>query len=104
MHFFRALWENSLDTAGFMVRNDNRQKLTLDSLVIQENNNSRYLFYQGRINIYYYSTSALTMLNLSNNTVYFDKLGYFDPLGIRWNGEMIKQRMGDQLPFDYKLK
>jgi len=30
--------------------------------------------------------------------------GYFDPLGISWSGEMSKQRIADQLPYEYALK
>jgi hypothetical protein len=33
-----------------------------------------------------------------------DQNGYFDPFGISWSGEMSKQRIADQLPYDYKLK
>jgi hypothetical protein len=38
-------------------------------------------------------------------TMYFStNLGYFDPFGIKWIGDMAKLRVADPLPFDYILK
>jgi hypothetical protein len=45
-----------------------------------------------------------TTMQILYDSVSFDKLGYFYPLGINWLGEMVDQRIGDLLPFDYKFK
>jgi hypothetical protein len=33
-----------------------------------------------------------------------DQNGYFDPLGISWEGEMARQRIADWLPYEYSIK
>jgi hypothetical protein len=33
--------------------------------------------------------------------VFFDKDGYFDQSAIMWEGEMVKKRTADQLPYNY---
>ena len=41
---------------------------------------------------------------MMQDSVCFDKQGYFDPLGISWTGEMARQRIADLLPYDYSMK
>jgi CarboxypepD_reg-like domain len=38
--------------------------------------------------------------------VYFDKEGYFDQTGmsIKWEGDMLDKRVGDMLPYTYKIE
>jgi hypothetical protein len=38
------------------------------------------------------------------DSVYFEKDGFYDPIGVEFSGEMSKQRIGDLLPFEYLLK
>jgi hypothetical protein len=106
MQFFRSLWENNLDSDGFDIKNASNRKLTYDSLVVQTDPGAKYLKYDGIARIFYYSKMNGTAIQMQKDSVYFDKLGYYDPLGIRWiwGGVLTNQRMGDQLPFDYNPK
>ena len=37
------------------------------------------------------------------NRVLFDSTGYFDGTGIRWEGQMVTQRISDFLPYEFHL-
>ncbi len=104
MQFFRSLWENKLDSAGFTVKNKSNEILTYDSLVVETDASHKYLKYKGTTKVSYYSKMYGTTMEILYDSVSFDKLGYFYPLGINWLGEMVDQRIGDLLPFDYKFK
>lgn len=103
MEFFRALWSNALDSAGYDLRNESNKKLTYDSLVL-EINGSKYWKYNKPVTIYHFTKNQSTTIQ-TGETVYFDKLGYHDTEGVGWRktGEMTYRRLGDQLPFDYKV-
>jgi hypothetical protein len=103
MHFFRALWENNLDSAGYIIKDLTNKKISQDSLVVQIDG-SKFLVNKGLILVSYYSKMYGTSIELLHDYVYFDKSGFFDPYGINWTGEMIRQRIADLLPFDYVLK
>jgi hypothetical protein len=45
-----------------------------------------------------------TKINIKTESVYFEKDGYYDPLGMDFSGEMSKQRIVDLLPFEYSIK
>ncbi len=100
MHFFRTLWENNLDSAGYTIRDINNKIISPDSLVVQIDE-SKFLLNKGLILVSYYSKMFGTSIELLYDYVYFDKSGFFDPYGINWGGEMIRQRIADLLPFDY---
>ena len=104
MHLMRSLWENDLDSAGFTIKNSNNKIVTYDSLVVQVDSSSKYLTNKGSYNISYMSKNSTSSIDIVNDTVSFNKLGFFDPLGINWIGDMAKQRIADLLPFDYMLK
>jgi hypothetical protein len=109
MHFFRALWENSLDSAGFTVKDSANVKLSCDDLVgqpdnLNDANQLKYLKYHGTLYIAYHTKMPQSRIHILKDYVYFDKNGFFEPLGIGWQGEMAKQRTGDLLPFEYKSK
>jgi hypothetical protein len=40
-------------------------------------------------------------MKISREKVWFTRDGFFDPIGIIWEGEMSKQRIGDLLPFEF---
>ncbi|MCX6328906.1 MAG: hypothetical protein NTZ85_05225, partial [Bacteroidia bacterium] len=103
MHFFRALWENKLDSAGFTIKDLTNQIISPDSLVVQIDG-SKFMINKGLILVSYYSKMYGTSIEFLHDYVYFDKSGFFDPYGIDWQGEMIRQRIADLLPFDYVLK
>ena len=64
----------------------------------------KYLSYKGNLYIYYLSKSPNSYIELRKDQVFFDSTGYFDGSGVREIGQMAKQRIGDLLPYDYKLK
>lgn len=101
MEFFRALWHNTLDSAGYDLRNSSNKILTYDSLVY-ERSGLKYWKYKNPVTIYHFSKNKSTIMQTAD-TVYFDKLGYCDTQGVTWqkSGEMTLQRLGDLLPFDY---
>lgn len=106
MQFFRSLWENTLGSEGFEIKDNSNNILTYDNLVVQNDSVTKYLKFKGDIVIYNFSRMNGTPIQLQKDSVYFDKFGYYDPLGIKWfwGAEMTNQRMGDQLPFDYISK
>lgn len=109
MHFFRALWENNLDSAGFTVKDSANVRLSYNKFVIQTDSivapdHLKYLKYHGTLFVAYHTKLPQSSIVMLQEYVYFDKNGFFDPFGISWRGEMIRQRIGDLLPFEYKLK
>lgn len=105
MHFFRALYNNTLDSAGFVVSGPDRQNIDAPAVVTPgDGHGVKYLVSRSDLFISYYALWNETHLIMSKDSVLFDSKGFFDPLGIRWEGEMAKQRIGDLLPFDYTPK
>lgn len=108
MHFFRSLWENNLDSAGFMVRDSINRRLSYEKFVIQSDtltvsDHAKYLKYHGNLSVTYYTKFFESRIEMVKEYVYFDRNGFFDPTGIRWDGDMARQRIGDLLPFEYKI-
>lgn len=100
-HFFRALWQNALKSNGFTVTDPNYKYLKDKSLVIQNNEGNKFLSYPQMIRVSYKSDSYIYFLK---KYVYFDKMGYFDPSGINWTGNMGNQRIADWLPLEYEIQ
>jgi hypothetical protein len=101
MHFFRSLWNNNLDSAGYIVKDNDNNVLHGYTIAGKEYAGGRYVIARGEVNIFYYSLSNGTVFTLLKDSAYFDKSGYFDPVAINWSGVMAKQRIADLLPFDY---
>jgi hypothetical protein len=104
MHFFRSLWINDLNANGFTVRNTADETIGYNKIVYKQNIHTKYLSYHTNLSIAYYSKQPTSFILLKKDKVYFDATGYFDPSLISWEGEMAKQRIADQLPFEYYLK
>jgi hypothetical protein len=104
MHFFRSLWNNSLDSAGYIVKDIDNNVLHSYTIAGKEYSGGRYIIARGEVNIFYLSLTNGTMFTLLRDSAYFDKSGYFDPVAINWSGVMAKQRIADLLPFDYIYK
>jgi len=104
MHFLRSLWDNELDSAGFTVKDSRNIIIQYDSLVYTRNPSEKYLLQNVNYSVSFISKVPRSVVELTSDTVYFNKLGYFDPFGIKWTGEMGKQRVADLLPYDFKLK
>ncbi len=103
-HFFASLWANKLKSNGFVIRDSVDQILNYEDIVIVRAGFKKYLSYKGNLSIYYLSDSQNSSIELFKNPVFFDSSGYFDGSGVRVIGQMAKQRIGDLLPYDYKLK
>jgi hypothetical protein len=104
MHFFRTLWENLLDSTGYSVFDTTYKKLNYNNFIIQKDSLTKYLLYSGKLFVSYYKKAPETCITMINDSVYFNKNGYFDALGIKWAGEMAKQRIADCLPYEYSIK
>ena len=101
MHFFRALWIDDLNAAGFTVKNSANETLSYSKIVYQQDIHSKYLKYHGSLGIEYYSKQPTSFINFLKESVFFDANGYFEPYGISWEGEMSRDRIADMLPYDY---
>lgn len=109
MHFFRALWANNLIASGFTVKDSFGEYINYENIVIKENlspfgpvtSSTKLLTAKKNMQISYYSN--LTKVVFLKSKVFFDENGYFDQLGIYWDGDMALQRIGDMLPYDYQI-
>ena len=101
LHFFRALWIDDLNSAGFTVKNSANETLNYSKIVYQQDSRTKYLKYHGSLGIEYYSKQPTSFINFLKERVFFDANGYFEPNGIIWEGEMSRDRIADMLPYDY---
>ena len=106
MHFIRSLWGDRLAEDGFVVKDLSNKVLSPDKYLCQTGDPetgliNKYLCKQKTMIITFYTRRTSSLILLKKDSTYFDKDGYFDPLGISWQGEMALQRIGDLLPFEY---
>lgn len=101
MHFFRTLWANDLKSTGFVIRNTSGENLNYNSLVSGSEGSRKYLRYPENLDICYYSKEPTSRIVFLKPSVFFEKNGYSDPAGISWEGEMVKSRVADWLPYEY---
>lgn len=106
MHFIRSLWADNLAEDGFVVKDLSNKVLSPDKYLCQIADPetgliNKYLCKQKTLIITFYTRRTSSVILLNKDSIYFDKDGYFDPLGISWQGEMATQRIGDLLPFEY---
>jgi hypothetical protein len=104
MHFFRALWINDLKSVGFIVKTPSGANLDDKDIVIQEDSHRKYLKYPENIDICYYTKLPVSHIVFLKERVYFNNSGYFDGLGISWEGEFARKRIGDLLPYEYYIR
>ncbi|MEI6049690.1 MAG: carboxypeptidase-like regulatory domain-containing protein [Bacteroidota bacterium] len=103
-HFFSSLWTNFLKSNGFIVRNSIDVVINYEDIVIVRAGFKKYLSYKGNLYIYYLSKSPNSYIEPLKDQIFFDSNGYFDGSGIKVMGRMAQQRIGDLLPYDYRLK
>jgi hypothetical protein len=108
MHFFRCLWNNSLDSEGFTVVDPSRKDIIYDDIVsVTLPNDSipsgKFLKNTGVLSIRYSSQLPFSTLIIHKPKILFDKSGHFEPLDVSWSGKMASKRIGDLLPYDYKI-
>ncbi len=101
MHFFRVLWSGQLDSSGFIVRSPSYDTLNLDTIVFQDDKQNKFLGFTSNILIEY--NNSKSTIEFVQEFVYFDESGLFSP-GIKWSGEMARQRIADWLPYEYSIE
>lgn len=112
MHFFRSLYignliqrgeysislsDNNLFSKGFSI--SSKTPINSESFVIKKDSLSGYLKNEGELSVTYKWMN--TLINVKMDSVYFEKDGFYDPIGVEFSGEMSKRRIGDLLPFEY---
>jgi hypothetical protein len=103
-HFFASLWANKLKLNGYTIKNLTDQALNYEDIVVERTGFKKYLSYKGILNISYLSGSQNSAIELIKSPVFFDSSGYFDGSGVTVIGQMAKQRIGDFLPYDFRLE
>ena len=101
MHFFRSLWINDLNANGFTVRNTANEIVGYNKIVLVMDSRTKYLYTYSPLGISYYSKQVTSHLVPVKDKIFFDADGYYDQLAVIWEGEMSRQRIADQLPFEY---
>jgi hypothetical protein len=104
IQFFRALWSDNLKSTGFLIKNSKYEILDYKDLVVVGDSLKKYLSYNNDLKIYYYSKYPNSYIYFIKKNVYFDRNGYFDASGLIWEGQMVRQRIGDLLPYEYKME
>jgi len=104
LQFFRALWVDDLNAAGFTVKNPASETLDYHKITVSDAGNRKYLKYPAPLGICYYTKTPTSYMILLKDRVFFDSSGYFDPMGINWEGAMAQQRIAEWLPYEYVYK
>jgi hypothetical protein len=104
MHFFRALWNNDLESEGFSLKNIGDEEIKYSQIVVQPDSLKKYLRYKGMLGITDHLRLTTSWVTFLKEYVFFDKRGYFEPFALSWDGAMSKQRIGDILPYEYIVK
>ena len=104
MHFFRALWGNDLESAGFTIKNIGNININYKNFIIQTDSLSKHFIYHGMLGIDDNLGLTTSWITFIKDYVSFDKRGYFDPFAISWDGAMSGKRIADWLPYEYSLK
>lgn len=104
MHFIRALWTNTMEAEGFTIKDQADRVLNYSDVVVEEESHKKFIKYPEEIVIYYQTERPEGTIVLNEDEVFFDSNGYFDPFGIRWEGLIGRQRIGDWLPYEYEFK
>ncbi len=113
MHFFRLLYQGNLIQSRkyhVLLSDDNllsksfsigsKAPIYSNSLVFKNDSSSGYIKNKGDLIVKYRLNSIITV---KMDSVYFEKDGYYDPIGVDFSGAMSKQRIGDLLPFEYLM-
>ena len=101
MHFFRELWANNLNESGFVLTDSAKQVFSYADLVTVGDDKKKYLSCNKQLNIDFYLTDEISKLVFLQDRVYFDSTGYFDASAVSWEGRMVGQRIGEELPYEF---
>jgi hypothetical protein len=104
MQFFRALWENDLESAGFSIKNLGNLSINYKNFIVQTDSLTKHFTYHGMLGIEDHMGFSTSWITIVKDYVSFDKRGYFDPFAISWDGAMSIKRIADWLPYEYSIK
>jgi hypothetical protein len=114
MHFLRALWANNLLSEGFSLNNSAGEKLEYKDIVTEENSLRKFIhppekslrapIQSPKKLVIYYKMLYISNADFLSEHVSFDQSGFYESTGISWEGEMIKQRIADLLPYEYSFE
>lgn len=104
MHFFRALWENDLESAGYTIKNLGNININYKNFIVQTDSLTKHFSYHGMLGIEDHMGFTTSWIIFVKDYVSFDKRGYFDPFAISWDGAMSAKRIADWLPYEYSIK
>jgi hypothetical protein len=100
--FIRKLWQNSLKSSGYSIRNySTGEALKYEDVVFQDSLGSKNLKYPGTLEILYYN--YFSRISFLKEEAFIDQDGFFDPTAILWSGKMGYQRIADFLPYEYSF-
>ncbi|NMC36706.1 MAG: carboxypeptidase-like regulatory domain-containing protein [Bacteroidales bacterium] len=102
MQFFRALWAKDIKSAGFSVFKEDNVTPDYEEIVESEDSMMKYLGFDEKLFIYY-NNYPFGTIKLLYQGVPFDRNGYFDPLGVIWEGDISSRRIADWLPYEYEF-
>jgi hypothetical protein len=102
-HFFTSLWTNSLKSSGFSIINPTDEDIEYEDIVKVRSGFKKYISSKDNLIIYYMSKTPSCFEPLKDQ-IFFDSNGYFDGSGIKVTGQMAQQRIGDLLPYDFRIK
>jgi hypothetical protein len=101
MHFFRFLWNNCLDSAGYQITDSHGNRLKYEDIITDEDGTFKYIWYPEELIIFYQTSVPAGIIYFKEDPLFFDKSGFFDPLNVTWGGSISDQRIGDWLPYEY---
>jgi hypothetical protein len=83
--------------------NDSVRNYVTKRQILVENENLKWLCFRGRLGIIYYPEFMRSSMISMADSIEISPNGYYDPDLIKWNGVIVKKRVGDLLPYDFKL-
>lgn len=103
MQLIRALWNHKLAKSGFKIYTPYYDPLTEDSLIVRDSLKQQYVKLPPRIIITQSNNNRrdFSYIIPTAGLVFIDKDGYYGP-GLKWDGALVRQRIGDLLPFEYQ--
>jgi hypothetical protein len=101
MQLIRALWSHKLQKSGFKIYTPYYDLLTEDSLIVRDSLKQQYVKLPPRIIITTNTNTPNSYIIPTAKLVFIDKDGYYGP-GLKWDGSLVRQRIGDLLPFEYQ--
>jgi len=86
----------------FHLNDSTRNYITKRQILI-EKENSKWLCFRGRLVIVYYPEYMGSSMVSMTDSIEISANGYYNPDLIKWNGDIVKKRVGDLLPYDFKF-